>query len=220
LTHAPESGAISYNLGNALYRQKRYEDAAAALGRAAQSQDAAVRHQSLHNLGNTFFESGKLPEALEAYRRALDADPTDLDTKINYEKALRELQHQQQQNQQKQQGQGKDDKQKQQDKGNSQQGQNQEQKQPGEPDQKQEQKPEPGQEGKTPQDQQQPGQPEQSQDAQMQPANGDTTGSAKGEMRKEEAMRILEAMRDQEEELLKERARQARMRARRVEKDW
>src|SRR5262249_20456171 len=161
-----------------------YEDAVAALARAAQSPDAAVRHQSLHNLGNTFFMESKLPEALEAYRRALEADPTDIDTKINYEKALRELQHQQQQ---KQQGEGKDDKQKQQDKGNSQQGQNDQQKQSGEQDQKQDQKPEPGKDQQTPEQQQQPGQQQQQQqDAQMQPANGDTTGVSKGEMRPEE----------------------------------
>ncbi|HZM16775.1 MAG TPA: VWA domain-containing protein [Candidatus Krumholzibacteria bacterium] len=203
LTEAPEAGGISYNLGNALYREQHYQDAATALARAAQGQDPSLRHRSLHNLGNTFFKMGKLPEALQAYRQALAARPDDRDTKINYEKALR-LAQQQEQQQQKQpkSGDKKDEEkneqeQQQQQKENEQQQQQQQQEQNG-GEQKEQNQP---QEQKT-------------------ESAADSVGVPEGELRPEEAMRILEAMRDREKELQKEKAEKARLRARRVDKDW
>ena len=203
LTEAPEAGGISYNLGNALYREQHYQDAATALARAAQGQDPSLRHRSLHNLGNTFFKMGKLPEALQAYRQALAARPNDRDTKINYEKALR-LAQQQEQQQQKQpkSGDKKDEEkneqeQQQQQKENEQQQQQQQQEQNG-GEQKEQNQP---QEQKT-------------------ESAADSVGVPEGELRPEEAMRILEAMRDREKELQKEKAEKARLRARRVDKDW
>jgi len=202
LTEAPEAGGISYNLGNALYREQHYQDAATALARAAQGQDPSLRHRSLHNLGNTFFKMGKLPEALQAYRQALAARPDDRDTKINYEKALR-LAQQQEQQQQKQPKSGdkkdeeKNEQEQQQQKENEQQQQQQQQEQNG-GEQKEQNQP---QEQKT-------------------ESAADSVGVPEGELRPEEAMRILEAMRDREKELQKEKAEKARLRARRVDKDW
>ena len=212
LTHAPESGGISYNLGNALHQEQRLDEAAKALSRAAQSEDPGLRHQSLHNLGNTFYRMGKLPEAIAAYRRALSANPGDRDTKINLEKAL-QLQKQQEEQQQKQkqqkpdpknQGDQKDDQQQQQQQQQQdQQGDQQQPKQPGQdqPGEQQDQK-------QTPQEQQ------------AQSAAADSIAAAEGELRPEEALRILEALRDQEQELQKQKMIKAQMRARRTEKDW
>ncbi len=210
LTEAPESPGISYNLGNALYRGQRLDEAAKALARAAQSEDPRLRHQSLHNLGNTFFRLGQLPEAVQAYRQALAANPHDRDTKINFEKALQLLQQQEeekkkQQQQQKQEQQQGDEDQKQK-------GQEGEEK-PQDPQEQQEQQ----QQEQKPGDEQQQQQP---QEQEAQQAGGDSLQVPEGELRPEEALRILEAMRDQEEELQKDRALKARVRARRVEKDW
>ena len=208
LTEAPESGGISYNLGNALYRGQRLEDAAGALTRAAQTEDRELRHRSLHNLGNTFFRMGKLPEALQAYRQALASQPGDRDTKINYEKALR-LQQQQEQQQKQQQQSGK--KQDEQEKKDQQQQSDQQQQ-----DQQQKQQ----QEQKDQQQEKKPGEESPPQEAQPQNAGADSVQVPEGELRPEEALRILEAMRDQEQELQKEKALKARLRARRVDKDW
>ncbi|UCE03801.1 MAG: tetratricopeptide repeat protein [Candidatus Latescibacterota bacterium] len=217
LTHAPESGDISYNLGNALYRAQQYEDAVKSLGRAAQSDDPELRHQSLHNLGNTFFQMGKLPEAVDAYRRALDAKPNDLDTKINFEKALQLMQQQEQQQQQQQQG-GEQSEEQQEQGQDQQQGENEEQ-QNQDPAQDQQQPEENEQQEQDPRDSQ-GGDEEEQQEPQPQEAAVDSTAVPEGELRLEEALRILDAMRDQEEERQKEQARKARARARRVEKDW
>ncbi len=203
LTQAPESGGISYNLGNALHQGQRLDEAATALGRAAQSEDPGLRHQSLHNLGNTFYRMGKLPEAIAAYRRALGANPGDRDTKINLEKALQLQKQQEQQQEQKPDPQNQGDQEKDQ----------QQQEQQGDKQQQQEQQPGQEQSG----EQQDPSQTPQEQQAQ---SAGDSLAAAEGELRPEEALRILEALRDQEQELQKQKAIKAQMRARRTEKDW
>lgn len=205
LTEAPEAGGISYNLGNALYREQHYQDAATALARAAQGQDPSLRHRSLHNLGNTFFKMGKLPEALQAYRQALAARPDDRDTKINYEKALRLAQQQEQQQQQQKQPKSGDKK----DEEKNEQEQQQQQKENEQQQQQQQQE----QNGGEQKEQNQP-------QEQKTESAADSVGVPEGELRPEEAMRILEAMRDREKELQKEKAEKARLRARRVDKDW
>jgi Ca-activated chloride channel family protein len=201
----PEAAAIYYNQGNALFRQGKLEEAAKLLQRGAQSPDASTRQRSLYNLGNALYGTKKLPEAVAAYRQALVLDPRDRDAKINFEKALRELQQQQQQQQQQGQ-QGKQGDQK-----KDSQGQNQQQEQQGEQSK--------DQQSKEQQSKEQQGQP-QSQDQQPpppQPARLDSVPA--GELSKEEALRILEAMRQQEKELQAEKARH-RVRTRRVDKDW
>ena len=210
LARAPESASISYNLGNALYRQQKFADAAVDLRRAAGSDDAVLRQQSCYNLGNSFFKMGKLPEALDSYRRALDLAPGDRDAKINYEKVLRQLQQQQQQQKQQQ---------KQQD-GQSSQGQEDKDSKPQPQDSKaKEQEQSQGQEQQAQEQQADQGQ-QQQQEQQPQMAGADTAALAAGDLRPEEAKRILEAMRQQEKELQKERARLVRARSRRAEKDW
>jgi len=61
---------------------------------------------------------------------------------------------------------------------------------------------------------------QQREEQQPQEAGLDSTALAAGELRPEEAQRILDAMREQEKELQRERARQMKLRARRTEKDW
>ncbi len=216
-TLEPESGVISYNLGNALYRQGRFEEAMSALLRGSVADDAEVRQNSLFNLGNAFVQLEKYPEALTVYRKALELDPHDLDTKINFEKAMQMLQEQQQQQQQQQEkgdGQEEDDQsqdgdrqdqENQDQQGDKQQEQNDSEQQ----DQQEEQDSEEQQEQSRTEDEEEP-----------QQAQPDSVQFAPGEMTPEEAIRILDAMRDQEKELQKERAKKAQARVRGVEKDW
>jgi hypothetical protein len=224
LTLEPESGIISYNLGNSLYRQGQFDEAATALMRGALSDDPQVRQSALYNLGNTFVQMQKYPEALTAYRKALELDPNDLDTKINFEKALQLLQQQQQQQQQQQEQKPGDDKQEgdnQQDQQNQNQDQQQQQDQDQQGDQQQEQNDEQEQQQNQDQSQgdQDQEQQEQQDEQQQQEAQADSL-RAVGEMTPEEALRILDAMREQEKELQKEKMRKAQARVRGVEKDW
>jgi tetratricopeptide (TPR) repeat protein len=213
-TRAPEAAAIDYNRGNALLQQGKVQEAAEALRRASQSEDPALRQRSFYNLGNALYGAQKLPEAVAAYRQSLLLDPRDRDAKINFEKALLELQQQQQQQQQQGQ-QNKDGKQDQQgQQGQQGQGKPDEQDQQGEKQQGQQGQ---DQDREAQEQQAQESKPDEQQQAEQQPAALDSVPA--GELSREEALRILEAMRQQEQELQAERARK-NMRTRRAEKDW
>jgi Ca-activated chloride channel family protein len=95
----------NYNLGNALYRQGRYEEAAKAFQKAAQQSGSPLQAQSHHNLGNALLQQRQYQNSIEAYKNALKLNPKDADTRYNLEYARKMLiqqqnQQQQQQNQQ------------------------------------------------------------------------------------------------------------------------
>lgn len=132
LTDDPDSPLLQYNRGVSLYREKKFEDAATALLRATTVDPEEIAYNvgnAKYQLGLAAAESdpqtalGLYTEALAAYRRAMGADPDDIDAKFNHElvtKRLEELkrkleeQKQQQEQQQSQQDQQSPD-QKQQD---------------------------------------------------------------------------------------------------------
>lgn len=115
LLEAPSDPLLNYNLGNALYKLGRFEDAQAQFQKVAESGATPdLREKALYNLGNTYFQQGKLEEAVQALEAALKLDPNDADAKRNLEivrqeirRRLEEMKDQQQQRgQQQQQGQG------------------------------------------------------------------------------------------------------------------
>jgi tetratricopeptide (TPR) repeat protein len=179
---APESGVIRFNDGNALYRGEDYERAAEAYQRAMETGDAALASQAWYNLGNALYRQQQLEESLEAFKQSLRLNPADSDAKHNLERVLEQLQ--QQQDQQDQQNQDEQDQQDQQNQDQQQGDQSQDQQQ-GEP---------------PPQDQQQdPGDDEGSgeqPDARREP----------GEMTREEAERLLDAIDENPEDVDRRRA--------------
>jgi len=105
----------NYNLGNSLYRQGNFEDAAKAFEYVAkqESSNKDFRAKSYYNLGNTLLQQKKYKESMEAYKNSLKLKPSDMDTKYNYEyarKMLRKQEEQQQQDQQNQDNQQQQDK--------------------------------------------------------------------------------------------------------------
>jgi Ca-activated chloride channel homolog len=123
-----------FNLGDALYQQKKYDQASARFQSViAKEKDKEVLAQAYHNLGNALLEEKKLEESIEAYKNALRRAPADADTKYNLAYAQELLRKQQKQQQQKEQQQKEDDQQKggsKQEKEKQQQNQQQQQKQP------------------------------------------------------------------------------------------
>ena len=102
LREAPDSPIVPFNDGNALYRAEELERAMAAYKHASESEDAAVAAQAWYNLGNTLYRQQQLEPALQAYKEALRRNPADADAKHNLEVTLEQLQQQEQQEQQEQ----------------------------------------------------------------------------------------------------------------------
>ncbi len=93
-----KSNKATFNLGDALYRQKKYDEAGRQFEKAAsETTDKIDKSRAYHNLGNSYLQQQKLKEGIEAYKQALRNNPNDADTKYNLSYALNLLKQQQQQ---------------------------------------------------------------------------------------------------------------------------
>jgi Ca-activated chloride channel homolog len=93
---------LHYNLGTALLRLQRYEEARRHLALAAEAEQRNVRQAASYNAGNAELEPAfaathspervaSLERAIADYKRALLLDPADVDAKWNLELAQRLL---------------------------------------------------------------------------------------------------------------------------------
>ena len=104
----------NFNLGDALYKQDKYEDASSRFSDLSDEKtDKMELSRIYHNLGNSLLKENRIQESIEAYKNALRNNPDDQDTKHNLAYAMSMLQ-QQQQSQQQQQDQNQDDQEQQQ----------------------------------------------------------------------------------------------------------
>jgi len=90
-----------FNLGDALYRQKKFEEAGHQFEAAASNEVVKTNSaKAYHNLGNSLLQSGKIEESINAYKDALRRNPGDLDTKYNlaYAQHMKKQQDQKKQN--------------------------------------------------------------------------------------------------------------------------
>ena len=181
-----------FNLGDALYRQDKYEDAGKNfLENADEAEDNVKKSNSYFNLGNSLLNSKKIMESIEAYKNSLKLNPGNLEAKYNLAYAQDLLQQQQQQEQQDQSQQNdqddqdkQDQKQEQEDKQNQNQNQNQDQNQ-------------------------QPQQPQQPKDQQ-----GDQEQQQTG-VSKEDAQRLLDALANDEKKV-QEKVKEAKAASQKV----
>ncbi len=91
-TDRPEDSRISYNLGNAHYRDGKFQEALQAYNQSAlDEKNPDIRKKSLYNTGNTMVKLGKLEEAESAYKKVLELDPGDMDAKYNLEYVRQQL---------------------------------------------------------------------------------------------------------------------------------
>jgi Ca-activated chloride channel homolog len=194
---APEKENATYNLGNSVYQQGRYDQALDLYERAAKNaktnDDKADAH---YNLGNTHYKKNEYQKAVDNYKESLRLRPKDPDLKQNLRLATEKLKQQKEQ-QKKQEQQQKDQKQ-----------DPNQQNQPKDPKQDQ---PKPGEKDK-PKDQ---GKPEESKDAKDQ--NQAQQGQKKSE---QEAKRILETMIEPEDQKNGKKYRTKPRQRQKPEKDW
>ena len=85
----PVNATAQYNLGNALYKNKKTDEAVLAydeaLSNAVSKED---KSKSYYNKGVVLQNNKKLPECIEAYKNALKLNPQDEDARQNLQKAL------------------------------------------------------------------------------------------------------------------------------------
>ena len=123
----PESPELHYNIGNTLYKVRKYEDAISEFGKVTSPDEPLLEEKSLYNTGVVQYRAGIqeynqknyqkaiewLGKCIESNIAALKTNPDDEDAKFNLEQARRKLkeinaelskmQQEQQQNQQQQQ---------------------------------------------------------------------------------------------------------------------
>lgn len=96
-----------FNLGDALFRQEKYPEAAEEFQKAGaliqpkngkySDADKKKLSQVWHNLGNALYAQQQYDKAVGAYKNSLMANPKDDETRYNLIKAMQMLQEQQQQ---------------------------------------------------------------------------------------------------------------------------
>ena len=107
----PGDTAAQLNLGSALHQLEDYDAARSAFERAAAASDRRLRAKATYDLGNTAYRQGRLEEAIERYREALDLDSDDEDAKHNLEFVQLELERRKKQAEQRRDKQEEQDKQ-------------------------------------------------------------------------------------------------------------
>jgi Ca-activated chloride channel homolog len=87
-----------FNLGDALYKQGKYSEAADKFRNlSSQNLEKETLAKVYHNLGNSLLKDQKLEESVEAYKRALQSNPKDEDTRYNLAYAMSQMKQEQQQ---------------------------------------------------------------------------------------------------------------------------
>lgn len=186
-----------FNLGDAYYKQKKYDEAMKAYQTVlSKTKDKELKGKAFYNIGNSLLDDNKLKESIEAYKNSLKMNPKDDEAKYNLSYALKKLREEENQKKQDK----KDDKQK--DKQNKDQNkkddkQNKDDKNKDKQDQQNQNK-----NDKKDQDKQQ-----------QQPQN------QKPKMSKEQAEQILNALKDNEKNMQKKLRKKVGEHVK-VEKDW
>ncbi len=190
-----------FNLGDALYKQEKYEDALNAYKNAmALAETDEQKAEVFHNVGNALLKLKKLKESVGSYIESLKLNPDDRETKYNLSYALKQMQ-QQKQNKDKNQDKNKKEKDDKKDDKKKDQNKDDQKKDKNKDDKKDQQN----------QDKKDDKKDEQKQNKQQQ--------QPPPEISKEEAKRILEALKDDEADMQKE-LRKKKGKKVKVEKDW
>ena len=197
--NSPGSFEANFNLGDTYYKQEKYEDAIKSFNSALEgAKDNDKKAKIYHNIGNSLLKTNKIEQSIEAYKNALKFNPADDDTKYNLSYALEllKIQNKDQQNKNDKDNKDNKDKNKQ-----DQQQQNQNQDQKDKDQNKQEQQQPKDQESKQDNTKQQQQQPREE------------------KISKEEAQRILDALKNNEKDLQKQLRKKSGP-IKKTDKDW
>lgn len=195
------SATIPYfNLGDAYYKQKKYDEAMKAYQHVlSKTKDKELKGKAFYNIGNSLLDDNKLKESIEAYKNSLKMNPKDEEAKYNLSYALKKLRDEENQKKQDKKDDKKDDQNKKdQDKKDDQQNKDDKNKDKNDKQDQQNQ----NQNDKKDQDKQKQQQQNQ-----------------KPKMSKEQAEQILNALKDNEKDMQKKLRKKVGEQVK-VEKDW
>jgi tetratricopeptide (TPR) repeat protein len=86
----PEDYHWQFNLADAIYKQKKADQAATEFEKLADKADKPNdKYAAYHNLGNSLLNQKKFDPSIEAYKKALRINPTDPETKYNLAYAMK-----------------------------------------------------------------------------------------------------------------------------------
>ena len=205
---APEASELHYNIGTTLLSKKDFAGAIQELEKTLNAKDPQLQQRAYYNIGNGEYRLGEeliaqgkqegvqhWQQAIEAYKKSLKLNSSDLDAKFNIEfvqNKLKEMAQNSPQNKQPQQQQNQ-----------SPQQQNQQQ---------------PQEKNK---EQQQPEQQAQSAEKKAEQKKDEQQGEQeKQQMSKEDALRLLDAVKDEEKDLQKKLRKMEVSTPRGISKDW
>jgi Ca-activated chloride channel family protein len=93
-----------FNVGDALYKQNKFEDAGKQfIENTSLNEDKNKKSAGLYNLGNSLLKANKLKESIDAYKSSLKLQPDNSEAKYNLAYAQDMLKQQQEQEKQQQQ---------------------------------------------------------------------------------------------------------------------
>lgn len=93
----------TFNIGDALYKQKKYEEAVRQFtDNSSMNEDKSKKAAAMYNLGNSLLLSKKIQESIAAYKNSLKNNPGNMEAKYNLSYAQDLLKKQQDQQKQKQ----------------------------------------------------------------------------------------------------------------------
>ena len=202
-----KSFEASFNIADALYKQKKYEDALKIFTDLSKSEkDKEKLGAVYHNIGNTLLAMQKADESIEAYKESLRNNPRSENTKYNLE-FDRQQKQQQNKDQQNKDQQNKD-----------QQNKDQQNKDQQNKDQQNKDQQNKDQQNKDQQNKDQQNKDQNKNDKQQQQQQ------QKGRISKEDAERILESLQGNEkkvqEKVQKQKAEAQKAQKMKIEKNW
>lgn len=210
----PDSDKLHYNIGNGLHEQKKYEDAFKEYEKSLSSKNSELQARAYYNMGNTYYRMSKSPEAIESYKKCLEINPDDEDAKYNIEFIKKKLKEEQKKKEQEQtESQSKKDK----DGERSSQSQEEQDK---EQKQSEIQKPEEDKEKEAKENQDKQTEEVKEKSESQKDEEKPSGEEKKDEMSKEDAIRLLDALKDDEKDIQKELRNQPVEGRYRVDKDW
>ena len=206
----------TFNLGNAVYKQERYQEAIDHYSSATQlAPDNTKRSDAYFNLGNAYFKSAEeqqsvesIQQAIDSYKEAIQLNPSNQEAKYNLlvaKKVLRDAQQQEQQQQQSQ-DQNQEDQENQENQEQQEQQQNQDQENEGDQEQENQEQEQQEQQDSTDQDIQEN-------------AAFDTSRLDKQTLDSLDAMKLLQVI-ENEEKKVQEKLKKFNSNRKKPDKDW